>query len=117
MLALLKSLPMATYRATQPSSVSPIICRLKVMQTIGDPRDICPEIADWISQYRSAGFQLAVHGNASIDDILDAFEKAQAAFPKRGPRLILIHAQMARQDQLARIEVLGVSPSFFSAHT
>lgn len=85
----------------------------------GYPRVSYPELADWISQYHSAGFQLAVHGNgdASIDDILDAFEKAQAAFPKEDPRLILIHAQMARQDQLARMKTLGVTPSFFSAHT
>ena len=33
------------------------------------------------------------------------------------PRLILIHAQMAREDQLARMKELGVTPSFFSAHT
>lgn len=85
----------------------------------GYPRVAYPELVDWITQYHSAGFQLAVHGNgdASIDDILDAFTKAQAASPKEDPRLILIHAQMARQDQLARMKALGVTPSFFSAHT
>ena len=31
--------------------------------------------------------------------------------------MILIHSQMARQDQVARMKALGVTPSFFSAHT
>lgn len=85
----------------------------------GYPRVAYPELAKWIKTYHNAGFQLAVHGNgdASIDDILDAFEQAQAESPKEDPRLILIHAQMARQDQLARMKSLGVTPSFFSAHT
>jgi predicted amidohydrolase YtcJ len=85
----------------------------------GYPRVPYPELAQWIKKYHSAGFQLAVHGNgdASIDDILDAFEQAQKASPKEDPRLILIHAQMAREDQLARMKTLGVTPSFFSAHT
>ena len=30
---------------------------------------------------------------------------------------MLIHAQMARDDQLSRMKALGVTPSFFSAHT
>ena len=85
----------------------------------GYPRVAYPELTEWIKKYHSAGFQLAVHGNgdASIDDILDAFEQAQKALPKEDPRLILIHAQMARKDQLARMKALGVTPSFFSAHT
>ncbi|MDG2501389.1 MAG: amidohydrolase [Porticoccaceae bacterium] len=85
----------------------------------GYPRVAYPELAEWIKKYHSAGFQLAVHGNgdASIDDILDGFEQAQKAFPTEDPRLILIHAQMAREDQLARMKILGVTPSFFSAHT
>ena len=31
--------------------------------------------------------------------------------------MILIHSQMARRDQVARMKALGVTPSFFSAHT
>jgi hypothetical protein len=66
-----------------------------------------------------AGFQIAIHGNgdAAIDDILDAFEAAQKAHPVADPRMILIHAQMAREDQIARMKALGVTPSFFTAHT
>ena len=72
-----------------------------------------------VKTLHKAGFQLAIHGNgdASIEDILDAFEAAQAERPVADPRLILIHAQMAREDQVARMKSLGVTPSFFSAHT
>ena len=66
-----------------------------------------------------AGHQLAIHGNgdAAIEDILDAFEAAQQAHPVADPRMLLIHSQMAREDQIARMRDLGVTPSFFSAHT
>jgi hypothetical protein len=62
---------------------------------------------------------LAIHGNGdeSIEDILDAFEAAQDAYPREDPRMILVHSQMAREDQVARMKALGVTPSFFSAHT
>lgn len=66
-----------------------------------------------------AGYQIAIHGNGdeSIEDILDAFEAAQRAHPVTDPRMILIHSQMAREDQVARMKDLGITPSFFSAHT
>jgi len=66
-----------------------------------------------------AGYQLAIHGNgdAAIEDILDAFEAAQKELPVADPRMILVHSQMAREDQIARMKALGVTPSFFSAHT
>lgn len=66
-----------------------------------------------------AGYQIAIHGNgdAAIDDILDAFEAAQTVHPVEDPRMILIHAQTARKDQVARMKALGITPSFFTAHT
>lgn len=72
-----------------------------------------------VEMLHRAGHQLAIHGNgdASIADILDAFEAAQAAYPVQDPRMILVHAQMARKDQVSRMKALGVTPSFFSAHT
>ena len=62
---------------------------------------------------------MAVHGNgdACIDDILDAFDAAQRAHPRQDARHVVIHAQMARDDQLDRMAKLGVIPSFFSLHT
>jgi predicted amidohydrolase YtcJ len=72
-----------------------------------------------VAALHKAGYQIAIHGNgdASIDDILDAFEAAQNGHPVTDPRMILIHAQMAREDQIARMKALGVTPSFFTAHT
>ena len=77
------------------------------------------ELIRRVKRYHAAGWQLAVHGNgdASIDDILDAFEAAFAENPVDDPRPIVIHAQMARDDQLDRMRELGVIPSFFSLHT
>ncbi|CAA0118278.1 N-substituted formamide deformylase [Halioglobus japonicus] len=77
------------------------------------------ELFEQVEALHKAGYQLAIHGNgdASIEDILDAFEAAQKAHPVDDPRMILIHAQMARKDQIARMKALGVTPSFFTAHT
>lgn len=63
--------------------------------------------------------QVAIHGNgdASIEDILDAIEAAGKKHPWPGARPLLIHAQMTRKDQVVRMAELGVTPSFFAAHT
>ncbi|SFG84497.1 amidohydrolase [Neptunomonas qingdaonensis] len=78
-----------------------------------------PILTDLVNRYHKAGFQLAIHGNgdAAIDNILTAFADAQSDFPVSDPRFILIHAQMARQDQLERMQSLGITPSFFPTHT
>ena len=62
---------------------------------------------------------VAIHcnGDASIDDGLDAIEAAMAAHPWPEARPLIIHAQMTRKDQIERMAELGVTPSFFSAHT
>ena len=80
------------------------------------PREI---LFEKVEALHRAGYQIAIHGNGdeSIEDILDAFEAAQAKHPVPDPRMILIHSQMAREDQVARMKALGVTPSFFTAHT
>lgn len=77
------------------------------------------ELSRLVREYREAGWQLAIHGNgdAAIDEILDAVAAAQAALPDADARTILVHAQMARDDQLDRMKQLSVTPTFFSAHT
>lgn len=72
-----------------------------------------------LERYQAAGLQLALHtnGDAAIDNTLDAIEAAQHAHPRPDMRHILVHAQMSRHDQIARMAALGVTPSFFSAHT
>jgi predicted amidohydrolase YtcJ len=63
--------------------------------------------------------QVAIHGNgdASIQDALDAIEAAAAKYPWPEARPLIIHAQMSRKDQIERMAALGVTPSFFAAHT
>ena len=72
-----------------------------------------------VAALHEAGYQIAIHGNGdeSIEDILDAFEAAQRQHPVADPRMILVHSQMSREDQVARMKDLGVTPSFFTAHT
>ena len=62
---------------------------------------------------------VAIHcnGDASIDDGLDAIEAAMEAHPWPAATPLIIHAQMTRKDQIDRMARLGVTPSFFSAHT
>jgi predicted amidohydrolase YtcJ len=85
----------------------------------GYPRIARDELHARVARYHAAGMQIAVHGNgdASIDDILDALAAAQAAHPREDARPVVVHAQMARPDQLDRMAELGVMPSFFSLHT
>ena len=65
-----------------------------------------------------AGIDLAIHanGDAAIDAALDALEAAGRAAPRGDARHLLVHAQTARPDQLARLARLGVSASFFVPH-
>ncbi len=80
------------------------------------PREQLLEIVTDLHQH---GWQVAIHGNgdAAIDDILDAFEAAQEKHPREDARHIIVHSQMAREDQLDRIADLRAIPSFFSLHT
>jgi len=77
------------------------------------------KLFEQVAALHKAGYQIAIHGNGdqAIEDILDAFEAAQKVYPVDDPRMILIHSQMARADQIARMQQLGVTPSFFTAHT
>ena len=85
----------------------------------GYPRLKKQKLINWIEKYHRAGYQVAIHGNgdASIDDILIGIELAQQKFPRQDTRHTIIHAQMARDDQLDKMKALGVIPSFFVAHT
>ena len=83
----------------------PIFPREKLVSIVGD--------------LHRAGWQVVIHGNgdAAIDDILDAYRTALAETPRPDARHAVIHAQMAREDQLDAMHELGVTPSFFSLHT
>lgn len=85
----------------------------------GYPRLSAAALAERIARVHNAERQVAIHGNgdAAIDDILAGLEAAQAAEPRADARPIILHAQMARDDQLDRMAAVGATPSFFQAHT
>lgn len=72
-----------------------------------------------ITDLHAANMQVACHGNgdAAIDDILDAFAAAREAAPREDCRDVIVHSQMARDDQIDRMKELGITPSFFTLHT
>ncbi|MBO4563656.1 MAG: amidohydrolase [Clostridia bacterium] len=65
---------------------------------------------EMISFANSHGMQAAVHtiGDACLDTVLDAYEKALAEHPKADHRHGIIHCQITRSDQLERIARLGL---------
>jgi len=85
----------------------------------GYPRVSRNDLVEAVRKYHEAGYQLAIHGNgdASIDDIIHAVDEAQRLHPREDARTIVIHSQMARLDQLDDMKRLGMTPSFFAAHT
>jgi predicted amidohydrolase YtcJ len=76
------------------------------------------ELIGMVGKFHQRGLRVAIHGNgdAAIDDILEAFAAAQKADPRPDARHRIEHCQTPREDQLERMEQLGVSPSFFVAH-
>ena len=58
----------------------------------------------------SAGMQIAVHaiGDACLDEVLDAYEAALTAAPRKDHRHGIVHCQVSRKDQLERIARLGL---------
>lgn len=85
----------------------------------GYPRIPADDLDEKVFNIVNAGFQVAIHanGDASINDALNAIERAEIRAGKKAFRPIIIHAQMTTPAQLARMKALGVTPSFFGAHT
>lgn len=77
------------------------------------------ELENIISELHQKGRQMAIHanGDAAIEMVISAIEKAQQFSPRHDARHIIIHAQMATVPQLQRMKNIGITPSFFSSHT
>lgn len=75
-------------------------------------------LEEQITVCNSAGIQVAVHanGDAAIEAALCAFEKAFADCPRPELHHTIVHAQMASQEQLARMKGCGVLPTLFPVH-
>lgn len=76
------------------------------------------EIEAVIRQAHEAGWQVGVHanGDAAIDTVLDAFERATGAQGGRELRHRIEHCSILDKGQIARMAKLGLSPSFLIGH-
>lgn len=77
------------------------------------------DLVEQVTNFHQMGLQVNIHanGDAAIDNAIHAFREAQKASPRADARPVIVHAQMARDDQLDDMKNLGITPSFFSAHT
>jgi predicted amidohydrolase YtcJ len=57
------------------------------------------------------------NGDAAIDRYLDAIDKASKEYGIGDRRMVLIHGQTLRKDQIIRLKQLKVIPSLFPMHT
>lgn len=67
----------------------------------------------------SAHIPLLAHanGDAAAELLINAVEQATQSQALTDTRVVMIHAQTVRDDQLDRMAGLGMIPSFFTAHT
>jgi predicted amidohydrolase YtcJ len=81
---------------------------------------IMPQAAmeDLVEKYHKERLQVAVHanGDAAIESVIVAMEKAQAKYPQPDLRHMIIHCQTATDDQIKRMKNLGIIPSYFPGH-
>ena len=77
------------------------------------------QLEQLIVDLHKKGLQVAVHanGDAAIEMVINAVQKAQTLSPRTDARHIMIHSQMATTNQLERMKTWGITPSFFSSHT
>ena len=76
------------------------------------------ELDRMVADVHSAGWQIWTHGNgdAAIESILGAYEKALMDDPRNDHRHRIEHCQTAGEDQLDRMRSLQVAASFFAPH-
>jgi hypothetical protein len=68
--------------------------------------------------YRN-GWQILIHtnGDAAIDQMIKAVESASKRYPGSDRRTVMIHGQTLREDQVPKLEALGIFPALFPMHT
>ena len=78
--------------------------------TFGIPVFSKKQFEEMISYANAKNMQVAVHtiGDACLDWVLDAFEKALTEHPRQDHRHGIVHCQITRADQLERIRKLGL---------
>jgi len=73
------------------------------------------QLSEIVEAYFPKGWQMACHvqGDAGVDTILNVYEQALQAHPRRDHRLRLEHVGAIRPEQLRRAADLGVTCSIF----
>ena len=76
------------------------------------------QLDDYVMQAHRAGFQIAVHaiGDRGIEMVLDAYQKALDAYPRKNHRHRIEHCGILRPDlidRIAQMEVLIVTQPIF----
>ena len=76
------------------------------------------QIEPLVLQAHRSGLQIEVHANGdrAIEMVLDAYEKAQAAFPRSDPRHRIAHCTVVTPAILRRLKALGVVALPFSTY-
>ena len=76
------------------------------------------EIDSQVMEIHRAGFQVCIHANGdlTIDMVLSAYEKAQAAYPRPDPRHRVEHCTLVNTDLLRRMRALGAVATPFCTY-
>lgn len=77
------------------------------------------EVNAFVKKVYDLGIPLNVHanGDAAIDMLLRAHEKAAAGSLDKNRRTTIIHSQFVRRDQLDKYAAYKIIPSFYTEHT
>ena len=76
------------------------------------------QLDEMVFDLHRRGYQVITHanGDAAIDSILDAYERALARRPSPNQRFRIEHCQMCWPDHINRMRRLNVIPNYFASH-
>lgn len=76
------------------------------------------QLTEAIRSAHAGGWQIGVHanGDAAIDTTLQAYETVLASAPRADHRHRIEHCSILHPEQIAKMEELGLSPSFLIGH-
>ena len=76
------------------------------------------ELIEIVNTLHREGYQIATHanGDAAIDAVLDAYERALGATPGSDRRFRIEHCQVCHPEHIERMTRLGVIPDYFANH-
>ncbi len=85
----------------------------------GYPRLDDAEVNGFVSESFSRGIPVLAHanGDAAADQLVNAVTLANEALGAADRRPVMIHAQTVREDQIDKMQVQGIVPSYFVSHT